>query len=442
MPLIRRAKLVLLVSLALAPIAQAAEPPALATDEQSDAAKSRTRPNRRLPGSVPRAPPGRSRSVRPKLNARKISRSGSPSCKTATSCPGPSRKPTRSTRQPSPSRARCVERSDLTLSRARKLYETEHFLVVSNIPAEQVAPYVASLDKMYEWMCQLYGVPRDHKVWLGGKAPIFAFLEQGPVRRLRGAYLPGSSRVASHAREHLRPVPPQKDTGEVAIACYRGNDPNDFAQMLVHETSHGFIHRYKTKAPLPNWVDEGMADLIGAEMVPASTVVKNREYKGDPAARPADDRSAACSRPSGSRPGNTASPATSTASCCKPTARSYVRFIERSKRARSGRKPSQSLRQHAERIAHRPTAAGSTWPICGHRHTIDICVCRCLQRYEFVSLHQDTLLAPKEPVQVEQAVSSDARTGCSEASSGTRPSAVQARNAREPAKYVLPRTRV
>jgi hypothetical protein len=49
--------------------------------------------------------------------------------------------------------------------------------------------------------------------------------------------------------------------------------------MIVHETSHGFIHRYKTKAQLPNWVDEGMADLIGAEMVPASSAVKGRELK-------------------------------------------------------------------------------------------------------------------------------------------------------------------
>jgi hypothetical protein len=70
-----------------------------------------------------------------------------------------------------------------------------------------------------------------------------------------------------------------KGTGEVAISCYRGNDPANFGQMLVHETSHGFIHRYKTKVKLPNWVDEGMADLVGAEMVPASTTVKNREYK-------------------------------------------------------------------------------------------------------------------------------------------------------------------
>jgi hypothetical protein len=71
----------------------------------------------------------------------------------------------------------------------------------------------------------------------------------------------------------------QSNNGDVVIACYRGDDPADFGQMLVHETSHGFIHRYKTKAELPNWVNEGMADLIGAELVPTSKTVRNREQK-------------------------------------------------------------------------------------------------------------------------------------------------------------------
>jgi hypothetical protein len=65
--------------------------------------------------------------------------------------------------------------------------------------------------------------------------------------------------------------------GDVSIACFRGQDPHDFGQMLVHETSHGFIHRYKTKARLPSWVNEGMAELIGAEMVPRSEAVKRKE---------------------------------------------------------------------------------------------------------------------------------------------------------------------
>lgn len=159
-----------------------------------------------------------------------------------------------------------------------QLHETQHFLLVSNIPQQQIAPYVASLDRMYDFMCQLYGVKRTHKVFLGGKAPIFAFLDREQFEAFEERYFPEAKETIRtlgnvYGLSHLN------KNGEVTIACFRGNDPNDFGQMLVHETSHGFIHRYKTKAQLPNWIDEGMADLIGAEMVPASTVVRNREAK-------------------------------------------------------------------------------------------------------------------------------------------------------------------
>jgi hypothetical protein len=131
---------------------------------------------------------------------------------------------------------------------------------------------------MYSFMCQLYGVPRTHKVWLGGKTPIFAFLEREEFEAFEERYFP-ESRETIRALGNVYGLSHLSKTGEVVISCFRGNDPNDFGQMLVHETSHGFIHRYKTKAQLPNWIDEGMADLIGAEMVPASNVVRNRELK-------------------------------------------------------------------------------------------------------------------------------------------------------------------
>ncbi len=162
--------------------------------------------------------------------------------------------------------------------RGTQLFETNHFLFVSNIPAQQVAPYIASLDRMYDWMCRLYGVPRGHKVWLGGKAPIFAFLSHEQFDAFEDRFFP-EARESFHTLSNIYGLSHLSANGEVVISCFRGNDPNNFAQMLVHETSHGFIHRYKTKARLPNWVDEGMADLIGAEMVPASTAVRNREYQ-------------------------------------------------------------------------------------------------------------------------------------------------------------------
>lgn len=159
-----------------------------------------------------------------------------------------------------------------------KLHETQHFLLVSDMPPPQITPYVASLDRMYDFMCRLYGVPRDHKVWLGGKAPIFAFLEKEQFDNFEERYFP-EARESLRTLKNIYGLSHLSKTGEVVIACFRGNDPNDFGQMLVHETSHGFVHRYKSKAPLPNWVEEGMADLVGAEMVPQSTAVRTREVK-------------------------------------------------------------------------------------------------------------------------------------------------------------------
>lgn len=159
-----------------------------------------------------------------------------------------------------------------------QLYETRNFLFVSNIPPQQVGPYVTSLDRMYEWMCKLYGVSRDHKVWLGGKVPIFAFLNHEQFDAFEDRYYP-DAKESLRTLANVYGLSHLQTNGEVVISCWRGDDPSDFGQMLVHETSHGFIHRYKTKARLPNWVDEGMADLIGAEMVPTSTAVKKREYQ-------------------------------------------------------------------------------------------------------------------------------------------------------------------
>ena len=71
-----------------------------------------------------------------------------------------------------------------------ELHETEHFLFVSNIPPQQIGPYILSLDRMYDWMCRLYGVPHEQKVWLGGKAPIFAFLDHDQFEAFEDRYFP------------------------------------------------------------------------------------------------------------------------------------------------------------------------------------------------------------------------------------------------------------
>ncbi len=56
-----------------------------------------------------------------------------------------------------------------------RVYETEHFLFGSNIPPQQVGVFITSLDRMYAWMQQTYGVAEGTSVWRG-KASVFAFV--------------------------------------------------------------------------------------------------------------------------------------------------------------------------------------------------------------------------------------------------------------------------
>jgi hypothetical protein len=57
-----------------------------------------------------------------------------------------------------------------------------------------------------------------------------------------------------------------------------GDDPIRFEHTLVHEMTHGFIHRYKTPVDVPSWLNEVIAEYVGKTLVPKSKRVD--EYIG------------------------------------------------------------------------------------------------------------------------------------------------------------------
>jgi hypothetical protein len=153
------------------------------------------------------------------------------------------------------------------------LYETHEFLFASNIPAEQVVQYTTALDAMHDKMCAMYGIKQGEPVWRG-KCLVMAFLNKAEFMLFERNFLK-ISQDASGAYGRCHPY----GDGRVIIACYRGDQQQEFAKMLVHETSHGFIHRYRTPVRLPSWVNEGMADWIARALVPQSRSVQQRELK-------------------------------------------------------------------------------------------------------------------------------------------------------------------
>jgi hypothetical protein len=149
--------------------------------------------------------------------------------------------------------------------------QTHEFIVASDIPPEQLAPFIAKLDAMHDFLCDLYGIPRGEPVWKG-KCLVVAFLREEDFAAFESRFMHVEARGA-HGLCH------QRSDGRVLMACHRGADASAFAHMLVHETSHGFNHRWLSPQPLPNWLNEGIAEWVGTQVVPNCRQVPLKEAR-------------------------------------------------------------------------------------------------------------------------------------------------------------------
>jgi len=149
--------------------------------------------------------------------------------------------------------------------------QTHEFLVATDIPPAQMAPFTATLDVMHDFFCDLYGIPRGEPVWKG-KCLVIAFRRAEDFAAFEPRFMKVETRGA-HGLCH------QRSDGRVVMACHQGNDQSAFAHMLVHETSHGFNHRWMSPQHLPNWLNEGIAEWVGTQVVPNCRQVPMKEAR-------------------------------------------------------------------------------------------------------------------------------------------------------------------
>ena len=145
--------------------------------------------------------------------------------------------------------------------------ETQFFTFVTDLNPAEVDGYIKYLDAMYAELCKAFGLPPEKNIW-AGKCIVFAF-------RTKNTYLAFEAAVMEVDPNKIRNTQGlchQFPNGKVVFAGYKGNN-NFFGHVLVHETSHGFVHRYLSSARAPSWLNEGMADWL------ADKVVKGRKIK-------------------------------------------------------------------------------------------------------------------------------------------------------------------
>jgi len=151
------------------------------------------------------------------------------------------------------------------------LFQTKYFLFYSDLPDAEAERWALLLDKMYARLCELFDVPKDTNIWRG-KCLIFVFQRRGDYMNFQTVMHRTDARGSAGMCHNF-------GDGTVHIAFFRQPDELTFAHVLVHESVHGFLHRYRKPPSIPTWINEGLAEVIGAELVPnPKEYEENRRY--------------------------------------------------------------------------------------------------------------------------------------------------------------------
>ena len=114
---------------------------------------------------------------------------------------------------------------------------------------------------MHDQLCTAYAIQDKDSVW-PGKLPVVAFSDASAFEECEKTFF-GSF----HRRRDVPRACDKMSDGQVIVTCHCGKDPNYFACVLVHETTHGFNHRYLSAVQLPSWLDEGIAEWTAMNVV-------------------------------------------------------------------------------------------------------------------------------------------------------------------------------
>ena len=157
-------------------------------------------------------------------------------------------------------------------------YESEHFFYLTNAPKPIAEECLKYLEAMFARLCQMFDFPKDARVW-SGKCIVCAFATQQQFLMFEQEFFHSNQFTGASGLAHT------SSDGQVLISLFYGDISKmekrwQFIGVLVHETTHGFVHRYRARQDIPLWLNEGMADFMAGVIVPADIQCRLKQRSG------------------------------------------------------------------------------------------------------------------------------------------------------------------
>ena len=150
--------------------------------------------------------------------------------------------------------------------------EAKYWVLYADMPIDQAKNLALRMDDMYETVAKMFALPVGLNIF-HGKAVVIVSATEAHYRAIEMAAFNSMPPPGAIGLCHM--VGPK-----VVVTAYKSEDANRFMATLVHEASHGFMHRYGSPLRLPSWADEGYAEYLAAESFPNSTTKGDRKPQG------------------------------------------------------------------------------------------------------------------------------------------------------------------
>lgn len=154
------------------------------------------------------------------------------------------------------------------------LYAHPDVLFYSDLPESTARSLLVGVRATDAQLRQWFAIPKDGDHFRG-KLVMIVCREHESMNRIAGAIFGRGD----HPKEQAGFF--QSAGARSYLIMWRFPDALKLGATIAHEYAHAFLHRYRSPAPLPLWLDEGFADFVASRMLQDSPVDRERRPVGE-----------------------------------------------------------------------------------------------------------------------------------------------------------------
>jgi hypothetical protein len=150
--------------------------------------------------------------------------------------------------------------------------ESEYWVIYADLTRGDAQELGRRMDNMYRRVAEMFALPKGLNLF-HGKGVCIVSGDEGRFRAIEQAAFGTMPPPGVVGLCHM--IGPR-----VLVNAWRSPDDDHFMATLVHEATHGVMHRYGTPVRLPIWAEEGYAEFVAARSFEGSPIGDIRRRHG------------------------------------------------------------------------------------------------------------------------------------------------------------------